>query len=132
MKKPYSLPLFLALTAAVWAQAPAPSYPATSGPPPAGAKAPTQEASVGAANGKADDTDVTTIRKRVEEVNVIFTVTDKHGRFVKDLKQQDFHFLDDKRPPEAVKDFRSESDLPLRVGLLIDASNSIAMRFRFE
>ncbi len=132
MKNLYSLPLFLALTAAVWAQAPAPSYPATSGPPQAGAKDLAQQASApGAVNSKTDD-EVTTIHKKVEEVNVIFTVTDKHGKFVRNLKEQDFHFLDDKKPPEAVKDFRSETDLPLRVGLLIDASNSIAMRFRFE
>ena len=133
MKNLYSLPLFLALTATVWAQAPAPSFPPTSGPPPSGSKPQAQEASApGAGNGKADDPDVTTIRKKVEEVNVIFTVTDKHGKFVRNLKEQDFHFLDDKKPPEALKDFRSESDLPLRVGLLIDSSNSIAMRFRFE
>ncbi len=135
MKNLYSLPLFFALTAAVWAQAPAPSYPATSGPPPVGAKQPelAQQASApGAVNSKTDDDTVTTIHKKVEEVNVIFTVTDKHGKFVKNLKEQDFQFLDDKKPPEAVRDFRSETDLPLRVGLLIDASNSIAMRFRFE
>src|SRR3974377_1522185 len=30
---------------------------------------------------------ITTFRKRVDEVNVIFTVTDKHGHFVKDLKK---------------------------------------------
>ncbi len=87
-----------------------------------------QQASI---NPKPDDTELT-IRKKVEEVNVIFTVTDKHGRFIKDLKQNDFQFLDDKRPPESIKDFRAETDLPLRVGLLIDSSNSIAMRFRFE
>ena len=135
MKTVYSLPLFLALTAVVWAQTPAPSYPAPSGPPSAGARpqVPAQQASApGAVSGKTDDPDVTTFHKKVEEVNVIFTVTDKHGRFIKDLKEQDFHFLDDKRPPEAVKDFRSETDLPLRVGLLIDSSNSIALRFRFE
>ena len=126
--------LFVAITATVWAQAPAPSYPATSGPPPAGAKPqpPAQQAVAGASDAKADDISVTTIRKKVEEVNVIFTVTDKHGKFIKNLKEQDFRFLDDKKPPEALKDFRSETDLPLRVGLLIDASNSIAMRFRFE
>ena len=120
------------MAAAVWAQAPAPSYPATSGPPPVGAKpqAPAQQAA--ASDPNHPDEDVTTIHKKVEEVNVIFTVTDKHGKFIKNLKEQDFRFLDDKKPPVALKDFRSETDLPLRVGLLIDASNSIAMRFRFE
>ncbi len=83
---------------------------------------------------KAADEDeaVTTFRKRVDEVNVIFTVTDKHGHFIKDLKKDDIRVLDDHKPPASVVDFRSETDLPLRVGLLVDASNSIRDRFRFE
>jgi Ca-activated chloride channel family protein len=135
MKTLSVLSLLVAITVTLWAQAPAPAYPATSGPPPVGAKAqpPAQQAAApDPDNGKTDDTSVTTIKKKVEEVNVIFTVTDKHGKFIKNLKQQDFRFLDDKKPPEALRDFRSETDLPLRVGLLVDASNSIAMRFRFE
>jgi len=80
-----------------------------------------------------DDSEaVTTFRKRVDEVNVIFTVTDKHGHFIKDLKKDDVRVMDDHKPPSSVVQFRSETDLPLRVGLLIDASNSIRDRFRFE
>jgi len=80
-----------------------------------------------------DDPDaITTFRKRVDEVNVIFTVTDKHGHFIKDLKKDDIRVLDDHKPPSSVVEFRSETDLPLRVGLLVDASNSIRDRFRFE
>jgi VWFA-related protein len=63
---------------------------------------------------------------------VIFTVTDKKGRFVKDLKQSQFKVLDDARPPKQIMTFESETNLPLRVGLLIDASNSIRDRFLFE
>jgi VWFA-related protein len=73
-----------------------------------------------------------TIRKRVDEVNVIFTVVDKHGRFVKDLTRNDFRVLDDNKPPAAIVAFGSETNLPLRVGLLVDASNSVRDRFRFE
>jgi VWFA-related protein len=73
-----------------------------------------------------------TIHTIVEEVNVVFTVTDKHGKFVKDLKQREFKILDDNRAPREVKSFESETNLPLRVGLLIDASNSIRDRFLFE
>jgi Ca-activated chloride channel homolog len=80
-----------------------------------------------------DDADaIATFRKRVDEVNVIFTVTDKHGHFIKDLKKDDIRVLDDHKPPSSVVEFRSETDLPLRVGLLVDASNSIRDRFRFE
>ncbi len=78
-----------------------------------------------------DDVPLTTITKRVDEVNVVFTVTDKRGKFVKDLKQNDFQVMDDSRPG-TVRSFRSETNLPLRVGLLIDASNSIRDRFKFE
>jgi VWFA-related protein len=73
-----------------------------------------------------------TIRTVVEEVSVVFTVTDKHGKFVKDLKQAEFKILDNNLPPKEVKSFESETNLPLRVGLLIDASNSIRDRFLFE
>ena len=68
----------------------------------------------------------------VNEVNVVFTVTDKHNHYVKDLKEADFRILDNNRPPANVRNFASETNLPLRVGLLVDASNSIRDRFRFE
>ncbi len=73
-----------------------------------------------------------TIRTSVDEVNLVFTATDKHGKFVKDLKQQDFRVIDDNKPPDKIISFSTETNLPLRVGLLIDASNSIRDRFRFE
>ena len=63
---------------------------------------------------------------------VIFTVTDKHGKFVRDLKQAQFQILDNNRPPREIVSFESQTDLPLRVGILIDASNSIRDRFLFE
>ncbi len=78
------------------------------------------------------DDSVATFRKTVNEVHVVFTVTDKHGRYVKDLKKDDFKIVDDNRPPEQINSFFSETDLPLQVGLLIDASNSVRDRFKFE
>lgn len=79
-----------------------------------------------------DDIPIETIVRTVSEVNLVFTATDKHGRFVKDLKRDDLKILDDNKPPAAISSFASQTDLPLRVGLLIDASNSIRDRFRFE
>jgi Ca-activated chloride channel homolog len=73
-----------------------------------------------------------TIISRSNLVNVIFTVTDKHGKFIKDLKQADFRILDNSLPPKEITGFESETNLPLRVGLLIDASNSIRDKFLFE
>jgi Ca-activated chloride channel homolog len=69
---------------------------------------------------------------RANLVNVVFTVTDKHGKFVKDLKQADFKVLDNSLPPKEITGFESETNLPLRVALLIDASNSIRDKFLFE
>jgi Ca-activated chloride channel homolog len=74
---------------------------------------------------------ITTIPVSVSEVRVVFTVTDKHGHYIKDLKKDDFKVLDDRKPAE-LRSFRSETDLPLQVGLLIDASNSVRDRFKFE
>jgi VWFA-related protein len=71
-------------------------------------------------------------RQPVPEVNLVFTVTDKHGKFIKDLKQDQFRILDNSKPPKQVVMFKGQTDLPLRVGLLIDASNSIRDRFLFE
>lgn len=84
----------------------------------------------GSANN--DDQPVTTIRTVTNEVNVVFTVTDKHGRRITDLKQNDFKILDDNKPPQEIRSFHAETNLPLQVGLLIDASNSVRDRFKFE
>jgi len=79
----------------------------------------------------ADDA-LTTIRATTNEVNVVFTVTDKRGRRVTDLKQADFRVVDDSKPAEEIRSFHAEANLPLQVGLLIDASNSVRDRFKFE
>src|SRR5438874_7197642 len=80
----------------------------------------------------ADEDAATTIRVPVNEVNVIFTVTDKHGRYVKNLKKSDFNVVDDSKPAAEIRSFHNETDLPLLVGLLVDASNSVRDRFKFE
>ena len=84
------------------------------------------------ADSSAEDEKLTTIVKQVDEVNVVFTVTDKRGKFVNDLKKDDFQVIDDNKPAQSIRSFRSETNLPLRVGLLVDASNSIRDRFKFE
>ncbi len=68
----------------------------------------------------------------VNEVSVVFTVTDKHNHYVKDLAKSDFRVIDDEKPITEIRSFRRETDLPVQVGLLIDASNSIRDRFKFE
>jgi VWFA-related protein len=88
--------------------------------------------------GRADqdpnppDEAATTITKTVNEVNVVFTVTDRHGRYVKNMAKSDFSILDDSKPAGQIRSFHNETDLPLQVGLLLDASNSVRDRFKFE
>jgi VWFA-related protein len=67
-----------------------------------------------------------------DEVNLIFTVTDKKGHFITGLKQENFGLLDDGRPPISVLQFTQQTNLPLRVGILLDTSSSIRQRFQFE
>jgi Ca-activated chloride channel family protein len=69
---------------------------------------------------------------RRNEVNLIFTVTDKHGHYIPNLRQSDFALLDDQKAPAKVNSFHQQINLPLRVGIVIDASTSIRSRFQFE
>ena len=95
---------------------------------------PTLNAGNTAASATTDDSQSSfiTLHSRVNEVNVLFIATDKHGKFVRDLNQNDFTILDDHKPPQAIMNFRRETDLPLHMGLLIDVSGSVDSRFDFE
>ncbi|HKS72819.1 MAG TPA: VWA domain-containing protein [Terriglobales bacterium] len=73
-----------------------------------------------------------TITKRVDAVNVVFTVTDGRGRFISNLPQSSFEVLDNHKAPQTVEYFEQQTNLPLRVALLVDLSDSIRGRFKFE
>jgi Ca-activated chloride channel family protein len=119
----------------------APAAPGTSTPTPAPPASATSATAAPTAAGqgpqaenpaKSDsDESVATIIHVVNEVRVVFTVTDRHGHYIKDLKRTDFRVIDDQKPAE-LRSFNSETDLPLQVGLLVDASNSVRDRFKFE
>jgi len=79
-----------------------------------------------------DQNSVLTIKKRVDEVNVLFIATDRHGKFVRNLNERDFHILDDHKPPQTILAFKGQTDLPLEMGLLVDVSGSVHSRFDFE
>lgn len=66
----------------------------------------------------------------VTRVNLLFTVTDKKGRFVTGLDKNDFQIREGKRS-QKILEFVAESDLPLRLAILVDTSNSIRERFKF-
>lgn len=84
------------------------------------------------AGESATDVNTPTIRLNANEVSLIFTVTDKHGGFKPNLQQSDFALLDDGRAPEHINSFHQQINLPLRVGIVVDASTSIRSRFQFE
>jgi len=81
---------------------------------------------------QAGDANLPVVRLGVNEVNLIFTVTDKHGHYIPNLQQSDFALLDDQKAPAKVNSFHQQINLPLRVGIVIDASTSIRSRFQFE
>jgi VWFA-related protein len=84
-----------------------------------------------AQNPPAADSADTRIVLEVNRVDVLFTVSDKKGRFVTDLGKNDFEVLENKKP-QNILEFAAESDLPLRLAILIDTSNSIRDRFHFQ
>jgi Ca-activated chloride channel homolog len=82
-------------------------------------------------NQPVEGSDSAPIVAEVTRVNMLFTVTDKKGRFVTDLGKSDFQVFESKKPQQ-IMEFTSETDLPLRLAVLIDTSNSIRDRFRFQ
>ena len=121
---------------------PSSSAPSSTVQTPAGpAAGQTAPAAAGASggSGSAPQGDITPesngvglIRTFVPEVSLIFTVTDKKGRFVTGLQQQNFGLLDDGKRPNRVIRFTQQANLPLRIGIMLDTSNSIRSRFQFE
>ncbi len=97
--------------------------PAADGPKRAQAQSPSRD--------NSEDEGNITIPVVVNEVSVVFTVTDRHNRYVKDLNRAELKVIDDAQPVPEFR-FRRETNLPLQIGLLIDASNSIRDRFKFE
>jgi VWFA-related protein len=67
----------------------------------------------------------------VDEVAFMFAATD-HGKAISDLTLADTTIRDGGKPPAAVTGFKGEAQLPLRLGLIIDTSESITTRFSFE
>jgi Ca-activated chloride channel family protein len=99
--------------AAAKAQNPAPQQPA-----------PTQDQ----APARQDEGRITTV---VNLVDVLFTVLDRRNKLVPDLEKDNFKIWDDKSP-QSIRYFSRQTDLPLRIGLLMDTSNSIRDRLKFE
>lgn len=71
------------------------------------------------------------ITQVVNLVDVLFTVLNRRNKLVADLGKDDFKIFDDGKP-QSIRYFSRQTDLPLRIGLLMDTSNSIRDRLKFE
>ncbi len=104
-------------------QTPQPQKPAT--------PAPAQQPTAPASDQQSTDAPFL-LTTRANLVNLVFTVTDKDGHFRKDLRRENFGLLDNGRPPAEVIGFTQQTNLPLRIGIMLDTSSSIRTRFKFE
>src|SRR5438445_2896125 len=117
--------IFLALTLLLFplterAQQSSPDKPQA--PAPAASAAPKQEPAQ-----KSDQTIISVVNL----VDVLFTVLNRRNKLVPELDKGDFKIWDD-RAPQEIRYFSRQSDLPLRIGMLLDTSNSIRDRIKFE
>jgi len=103
---PLALATFFAVLPACSQEAPSPG-----GPPPASD-----------APDVVQQSDVQTLKVKVNLVNVYFSVRDKGG-FITNLHKDDCSLLEDKAP-QTIKNFTQEKNLPLTIGILLDTSGS--------
>jgi VWFA-related protein len=82
-------------------------------------------------NAPPQKRDEQTISVNVDLVNVLFTVTDKKGKFITDLKREYFKVYEDGKP-QSITNFSADTALPLTIALLVDTSGSVRDRLRFE
>jgi VWFA-related protein len=66
-----------------------------------------------------------TVSRTVPEVRLQFTVADEHGRLMRGLAAEDIRILDNHVPVEHFNDFAREENLPLRLGIVLDTSDSV-------
>ena len=73
-----------------------------------------------------------TYRVNVDLVNVLCSVFDKNtNSFVTNLTREDFSIYEDNQKQE-IKNFARETDLPLTIAMLMDTSQSVAPKLKFE
>jgi VWFA-related protein len=92
------------------------------------ADAPPERSASPQSNDQSSDRDdqsqpLSTFKTGVDVVQLFFNVKDKKGALIPNLRKEDFQLLEDSKP-QTVKYFSVNSDLPLTLGILIDASGS--------
>jgi VWFA-related protein len=78
----------------------------------------------GSAQQPSTDQSMTTIKVQSREVLLPVTVIDKHGALVTNLTAKDFTLTEDGRA-QVIKSFSAQSNLPFKLGLLVDTSRSV-------
>jgi VWFA-related protein len=91
----------------------------------------TGSAQQAAAQQPATDQPATNLKIQAREVVLPVTVRDKHGALVATLNVGDFSLTEDGRP-QTIKSFTRESNLPFRLGLLVDTSRSVSSALENE
>ena len=94
-------------------------FPVQASPAPAAGQQPA------AAGQKSEDSQepTETLKVNVNVVQLFFNVKDKHGALIPNLTKTDFDVAEDSKP-QTIKYFTAESNLPLTLGIMIDASGS--------
>jgi Ca-activated chloride channel homolog len=92
---------------------------------PLGQRATAQEAQ------QPDQAPRATFKSAVDLVSIAAVVRDRHGRFARDLKQDDFLVLEG-REPRPIVEFHAAQDAPVRVALLFDVSGSMRLGSKLE
>jgi Ca-activated chloride channel homolog len=83
------------------------------------------------AGDKPENLEPGQIKEITINVSLPVTITDKNNRFVVNLKESDFEIIEDKTP-QAIISFQPQSNLPLDVAMLMDTSNSVKPKLKFE
>jgi Ca-activated chloride channel homolog len=117
-------------------QAPAKTATPAQSPPPPQATPPAAPAQAPPQQGQQGEKPPTPqspqrIIQVVNLVDVLFTVLNRRNKLVPDLQKEDFQIFDEKSKQE-IRYFSKQTDLPLRIGMLVDTSNSIRDRIKFE
>jgi VWFA-related protein len=79
-----------------------------------------------------DENPLGTFTLHVDEVDLPFVVADRHHHWITNLSQDEIRLRDNGLPPESIRIFESRSGLPLRVGLILDKSDSVSQQFTYE
>ena len=83
-------------------------------------------------SSETDEKTAASLTVNVNEVDLAFAVTDRHHRWITDLSEDELRLRDNGEPPDSVRLFQSRKGLPLRLGLLLDTSDSVVLQFAFE